>query len=144
MVEIFTVLFGYLWTVYFEASSLKLATTVAVLAEDIISVDAPKEMLTNAPFPTQGYSFLIKFGYVDHFCAQGQFHFTFILDLVSYVCIYYNLLVIRGLVPIICIIYVFHIVWRYIGRRLIVILLCFLILNDILLIIFCLLFLRKQ
>ncbi|EXC20346.1 hypothetical protein L484_020567 [Morus notabilis] len=41
------VLIGYLRTVYYEAPSLKLATTVTVLTKDIVSVDAPKEMLTN-------------------------------------------------------------------------------------------------
>lgn len=69
MVEFFTVLIGYLLTVYYEAPSWKLATTVTVLTKDIVSVDAPKEMLTNVPFPTQGYSFLVKFRFVDHFCA---------------------------------------------------------------------------
>ncbi|KAF4381614.1 hypothetical protein F8388_021242 [Cannabis sativa] len=46
--------------VYFEASSLNLRTTVTVLSRDV-SVDAPKELLTNVPSPTNGYSFLVKF-----------------------------------------------------------------------------------
>lgn len=54
---------------YFEGSTLKLQTTVTVLNEDIVSVDAPKEMLTNVPFPKKGYSFSVKLRFVDHeFC----------------------------------------------------------------------------
>ncbi|XP_062106942.1 nuclear pore complex protein GP210 isoform X1 [Humulus lupulus] len=46
--------------VYFEASNLNLQTSVTVLSRDV-SVDAPKEMLTNVPSPAKGYSFLVKF-----------------------------------------------------------------------------------
>lgn len=49
---------------YFEASSLKLRTTVIVPTEDIVSVDAPTETLTNVPFPTKGYNFYVKIRFV--------------------------------------------------------------------------------
>lgn len=47
--------------VSFESSSLKLQTTVTVLAVAQILVDAPAETLTNVPFPTKGYKFVIRF-----------------------------------------------------------------------------------
>ncbi|KAK4603548.1 hypothetical protein RGQ29_012174 [Quercus rubra] len=47
--------------VIFEGSGLKLQTLVTVLTGDIVSVDAPKETLTNVPFPLKGYNFLVKF-----------------------------------------------------------------------------------
>ncbi|XP_039035563.1 nuclear pore complex protein GP210-like [Hibiscus syriacus] len=47
--------------VYFESSDVKLQTKVTVLPGSTLAVDAPKEMLTNVPFPSQGYSFSVKF-----------------------------------------------------------------------------------
>ncbi|KAL5860539.1 hypothetical protein ACOSQ4_001835 [Xanthoceras sorbifolium] len=47
--------------VFFECPSMKLQTTVIVLARNIVSVHAPKEMLTNVPYPTRGYSFSVSF-----------------------------------------------------------------------------------
>ncbi|KAI4350639.1 hypothetical protein L6164_005077 [Bauhinia variegata] len=47
--------------VSFESASLKLQTIVTVLKGDIVSVDAPKEMLTNVPYPSKGYNFSVKF-----------------------------------------------------------------------------------
>ncbi|XP_022740410.1 nuclear pore complex protein GP210 isoform X3 [Durio zibethinus] len=47
--------------VSFESSGVKLQTTVTVLPGSTLVVDAPKEMLTNVPFPSQGYSFSVKF-----------------------------------------------------------------------------------
>lgn len=66
MVASFTVATFYLWTVIFNGSSLKLQTMVTVLTADIISVDAPKEMLTNVPFPTKGYKFSVKLRFVNY------------------------------------------------------------------------------
>ncbi|KAL6506124.1 hypothetical protein OROHE_022653 [Orobanche hederae] len=49
--------------VYFHyARSKKLQTTITVLKGHCISVDAPKGMLTNVPYPTKGYNFFVKFG----------------------------------------------------------------------------------
>lgn len=57
---------------YFEAQGLKLRTSITVLAGNIVSVDPPKEMLTNVPFPTKGYSFLVKIRFVyQDFCNRG-------------------------------------------------------------------------
>ncbi|XP_007031576.2 PREDICTED: nuclear pore complex protein GP210 [Theobroma cacao] len=47
--------------VSFESSGVKLQTTVTVLPESTLVMDAPREMLTNVPFPSQGYSFSVKF-----------------------------------------------------------------------------------
>ncbi|OMO59291.1 Bacterial Ig-like, group 2 [Corchorus capsularis] len=47
--------------VSFESSGVKLQTKVTVLPGSSLIMDAPKEMLTNVPFPSQGYSFLVKF-----------------------------------------------------------------------------------
>ncbi|KAL2529004.1 Nuclear pore complex protein [Forsythia ovata] len=47
--------------VRFHSSSFKLQTSVTVLKGNILSVDAPKETLTNVPFPTNGYGFSVKF-----------------------------------------------------------------------------------
>ncbi|XP_015576193.2 nuclear pore complex protein GP210 isoform X1 [Ricinus communis] len=47
--------------VIFESPSMKLQTTVTVVSGNIVSVDAPKETLTNVPYPTKGYSFSVKF-----------------------------------------------------------------------------------
>ncbi|KAL6532745.1 hypothetical protein OROGR_013705 [Orobanche gracilis] len=48
--------------VYFHyARSKKLQTTITVLKGHGISVDAPKGMLTNVPYPTKGYNFSVKF-----------------------------------------------------------------------------------
>lgn len=49
--------------VHFESSSssFKLHTTVTVLKGSIVSVDAPREVLTNMPFPAKGYTFSVKF-----------------------------------------------------------------------------------
>ncbi|KAF5479668.1 hypothetical protein F2P56_000470 [Juglans regia] len=60
--------------VIFNGSSLKLQTMVTVLTGDIISVDAPKEMLTNVPFPTKGYKFSVKLSntYGNKFGSPGN------------------------------------------------------------------------
>ncbi|KAJ8622832.1 hypothetical protein MRB53_031361 [Persea americana] len=47
--------------VSFESLSLKLQTTVTVLAVDQILVDAPADTLTNVPFPVKGYRFIVRF-----------------------------------------------------------------------------------
>uniref|UniRef100_A0A2P2KNT8 Uncharacterized protein MANES_17G112100 n=1 Tax=Rhizophora mucronata TaxID=61149 RepID=A0A2P2KNT8_RHIMU len=47
--------------VFFDSPSTKLQTTVTVLLGNIISVDAPKKVLTNVPYPTEGYKFSVKF-----------------------------------------------------------------------------------
>ncbi|XVF14043.1 hypothetical protein REPUB_Repub09cG0022600 [Reevesia pubescens] len=47
--------------VSFESSGAKLQTTVTVLPGSTLVMDAPKEILTNVPFPSQGYSFAVKF-----------------------------------------------------------------------------------
>ncbi|KAH6830507.1 embryo defective 3012 [Perilla frutescens var. hirtella] len=49
--------------VHFESSSssFKFHTTVTVLKGSIVSVDAPREVLTNVPFPAKGYAFSVKF-----------------------------------------------------------------------------------
>ncbi|WCJ21095.1 Nuclear pore complex protein GP210 [Euphorbia peplus] len=47
--------------VFFESASMKLHTSITVFSGNIISVDAPNEMLTNVPFPTKGYTFPVKF-----------------------------------------------------------------------------------
>ncbi|KAK9225059.1 hypothetical protein WN943_010100 [Citrus x changshan-huyou] len=48
--------------VFFESPSMKLQTTVTVLSKNIVSIDAPKEVLTNVPYPTRGYTFAVRFG----------------------------------------------------------------------------------
>lgn len=53
------------YAVFFECPSMKLQTMVTVLSENIVSMDAPKEVLTNVPYPTKGYTFAVRFGYVD-------------------------------------------------------------------------------
>ncbi|KAE8021482.1 hypothetical protein FH972_007367 [Carpinus fangiana] len=61
--------------VIFKGSSLELRTTGTVLTGIIISVGAPKEMLTNVPFPTKGYNFSVKFSsnaYGKKFGAIGN------------------------------------------------------------------------
>ncbi|KAI9197959.1 hypothetical protein LWI28_007429 [Acer negundo] len=47
--------------VFFECPSMKLQTMVTVVSRNNVSVDAPKEMLTNVPYPTRGYSFSVSF-----------------------------------------------------------------------------------
>ncbi|XP_027187547.1 nuclear pore complex protein GP210 isoform X1 [Cicer arietinum] len=47
--------------VYFHHARLKLQTKITVLKGHSISVDAPKGMLTNVPYPTKGYNFSVKF-----------------------------------------------------------------------------------
>lgn len=47
--------------VIFGSTSLKLQTAVTVLKGSIVSVDAPRETLTNTPFPAKGYAFFVKF-----------------------------------------------------------------------------------
>ncbi|KAK4272113.1 hypothetical protein QN277_020709 [Acacia crassicarpa] len=59
--------------VSFQHASLKLHTTVRVLKGDIISVDAPKEMLTNVPYPSKGYYFPVKLSR-DAFGASRASH----------------------------------------------------------------------
>ncbi|KAK2365493.1 nuclear pore complex protein GP210 [Trifolium repens] len=60
--------------VYFHyARSKKLQTTITVLKGHSISVDAPKGMLTNVPYPAKGYNFSVKFSstYGESFDAPG-------------------------------------------------------------------------
>ncbi|XP_052195537.1 nuclear pore complex protein GP210 isoform X2 [Diospyros lotus] len=52
--------------VIFEDSSLKLQTSVTVLKGDIVSINAPIDVLTNVPFPAKGYSFPLKFSDSQH------------------------------------------------------------------------------
>ncbi|KAL1564235.1 nuclear pore complex protein GP210-like protein [Salvia divinorum] len=49
--------------VHFEgtSSSFKLHTTVTVLKGNVVSVDAPNEVITNVPIPVEGYVFSVKF-----------------------------------------------------------------------------------
>lgn len=47
--------------VYYEASNMKLQTKVTVLKGNLMTVDAPKELLTNSPpFPAKGYFFPVE------------------------------------------------------------------------------------
>lgn len=48
--------------VIYESSDFKLLTVVTVSKGYMISVNAPKEILTNVPISTRGYSFLVTFG----------------------------------------------------------------------------------
>lgn len=50
---------------------MKVQTTVTVLSRDTVSVDAPKEMLTNVPYPTKGYAFSVRFRFVDCCCRAS-------------------------------------------------------------------------
>ncbi|KAF9666359.1 hypothetical protein SADUNF_Sadunf16G0221300 [Salix dunnii] len=43
--------------VFFESPSMKLQTAITVLSGNIVSINAPKEILTNIPYPAKGYSF---------------------------------------------------------------------------------------
>ncbi|XP_010248630.1 PREDICTED: nuclear pore complex protein GP210 [Nelumbo nucifera] len=56
--------------VIFEGLGLKLQTTITVLMEDQVSVDAPTETLTNVPFPSRGYNFSVSFSQM--FGALGK------------------------------------------------------------------------
>ncbi|KAL2335736.1 hypothetical protein Fmac_016949 [Flemingia macrophylla] len=47
--------------VSFHYGRSKLQTTITVLKGDYFSVDAPKELLTNVPYPSKGYNFSVKF-----------------------------------------------------------------------------------
>ncbi|XP_065877577.1 nuclear pore complex protein GP210 isoform X2 [Euphorbia lathyris] len=47
--------------VFFESADMKLRTSITVFSGNIISVDGPNEMLTNVPYPTEGYTFPVKF-----------------------------------------------------------------------------------
>ncbi|CAK9176162.1 unnamed protein product [Ilex paraguariensis] len=60
--------------VIFDGSNLKLQTTVTVLKGNIVSVHAPKETLTNVPFPLKGYSFSVGFNdsYDHKYEADGN------------------------------------------------------------------------
>nr|XP_016476217.1 PREDICTED: nuclear pore complex protein GP210-like [Nicotiana tabacum] len=46
--------------IIFESSNMKLQTTVTVSQPEMMSVDAPREVLTNVPLPANGYSFHVK------------------------------------------------------------------------------------
>ncbi|XP_061357530.1 nuclear pore complex protein GP210 isoform X2 [Gastrolobium bilobum] len=52
--------------VSFQYARSKLQTTVTVLKGDNIFVDAPKEMLTNVPYPSKGYNFSVKFRFANY------------------------------------------------------------------------------
>ncbi|KAJ6775802.1 NUCLEAR PORE MEMBRANE GLYCOPROTEIN 210 [Salix koriyanagi] len=43
--------------VFFESPRMKLQTAITVLSGNIVSINAPKEILTNIPYPAKGYSF---------------------------------------------------------------------------------------
>ncbi|XP_058778625.1 nuclear pore complex protein GP210 isoform X1 [Vicia villosa] len=60
--------------VYFHYARSKLQTTITVLKGHSISVDAPKGMLTNVPYPTKGYNFSVKFSttYGESLDASGR------------------------------------------------------------------------
>ncbi|KDP46416.1 hypothetical protein JCGZ_10256 [Jatropha curcas] len=59
--------------VFFESPNTKLETTVTVVSGNIVSVDAPKQMLTNVPHPTKGYTFPVKLsGTYNKFDAVGN------------------------------------------------------------------------
>ncbi|XP_019442522.1 PREDICTED: nuclear pore complex protein GP210 [Lupinus angustifolius] len=47
--------------VSFKYARSKLQTTVTVLRGNTITVHAPKELLTNVPYPSKGYNFSVKF-----------------------------------------------------------------------------------
>ncbi|KZV46427.1 nuclear pore membrane glycoprotein 210-like [Dorcoceras hygrometricum] len=47
--------------VNFKSSNLKLSTLVTVLETNTVSIEPPKEVLTNVPFPVKGYAFSVKF-----------------------------------------------------------------------------------
>ncbi|GLU11334.1 hypothetical protein SLE2022_280890 [Rubroshorea leprosula] len=47
--------------VSYESSGTKLQTTVTVQPRNSLVMDAPKDVLTNVPFPSKGYSFSVKF-----------------------------------------------------------------------------------
>ncbi|XP_029128898.1 nuclear pore complex protein GP210 isoform X2 [Cajanus cajan] len=47
--------------VSFHYGRSKLQTTITVLKGNYFSVEAPKEMLTNVPYPSKGYNFSVKF-----------------------------------------------------------------------------------
>ena len=64
MIPIFLIWNLFLVTVIFEGSGYKLQTVVAVSKGNIVFIDAPKETLTNVPFPAKGYSFTVKFRFV--------------------------------------------------------------------------------
>ncbi|CAA2987605.1 nuclear pore complex GP210 [Olea europaea subsp. europaea] len=71
--------------VCFSSSSFKLQTSVTVLKGNIVSVNAPKETLTNVPFPTNGYGFSVKFSeaHDKHHKSSGdslEFLFDCVLD----------------------------------------------------------------
>ncbi|XP_038715182.1 nuclear pore complex protein GP210 isoform X2 [Tripterygium wilfordii] len=55
--------------VFFKCPTMKLQTKIEVLPRDVISVDAPNELLTNVPLPTKGYRFPLKFRTYDEFEA---------------------------------------------------------------------------
>ncbi|CAN4082059.1 unnamed protein product [Withania somnifera] len=46
--------------IIFESVNMKLQTKVTVSQPEMISIDAPREILTNVPLPANGYSFLVK------------------------------------------------------------------------------------
>ncbi|XP_028054842.1 nuclear pore complex protein GP210-like isoform X1 [Camellia sinensis] len=59
--------------VIFKNSSLKLQTAVTVLKGTIVFIDDPKEMLTNVPIPAKGFSFPVRFGFVNWpFCLDSN------------------------------------------------------------------------
>ncbi|CAI9763181.1 unnamed protein product [Fraxinus pennsylvanica] len=69
--------------VHFNSSSFKLQTSVTVLKGNIVSVNAPKDTLTNVPFPTNGYGFSVKFSdaHNKHRVSSGDSH-EFLFDCV--------------------------------------------------------------
>ncbi|KAJ4827574.1 hypothetical protein Tsubulata_004795 [Turnera subulata] len=54
--------------VFYESPSMKLQTVVTVSGHGI-SIDAPKEILTNVPYPMKGYSFPVRFS--DYYNKVG-------------------------------------------------------------------------
>ncbi|XP_039067061.1 nuclear pore complex protein GP210-like [Hibiscus syriacus] len=59
-------MFGFKYpSICVTCSDVKLQTTVTVLPGSTLAVDAPKEMLTNVPLPSQGFSFSVKFSGIN-------------------------------------------------------------------------------
>lgn len=61
--------------VYYECSNMKLQTKVTVLKGNLMTVDAPKELLTNSPpFPAKGYFFPVELSdaYKNEYNAVGN------------------------------------------------------------------------
>lgn len=67
---------------------MKLQTAVTVLEGNIVVIDAPREMLTNVPFPAKGYCFPVKFRFVNWpYCLDDNLNLGRLCALLeSYLC----------------------------------------------------------